>query len=78
MNPAPAECRILTALLLAPMASRELATCLALQRAHTCHRLSYLHKTGDVCMVGHSEGKRPAVRYALTRQGMAWAQELVA
>lgn len=78
MNPAPMEYRILTALLLAPMASREIAAALSTAPRIVWQRLDYLCSAGQVHMHGHVDGKGVPVRFALTRQGRAWAQELVA
>lgn len=78
MTAAPVECRILTALLLAPMAAREVASVLSIDQPRACHRLAWLRESGDVRVFGNTDGKRPAKRYALTHKGRQWATELVA
>lgn len=80
MTAAPAECRILTALLLAPMDARELARCLTLELPHTRRRLTYLREAGDIRLHGeiHPRVGHPSVRYALTIKGRIWAQGLMA
>lgn len=78
MNAAPVKCRILTALLLEPMAAREVAAALCIDHQRACHRLAWLRESGEVQVFGNTAGKRPAKRYALTQKGRRWATELVA
>lgn len=78
MMPPPVECRIVAALALQPMASRELAQCLTLNRAHVCHRIAYLRSSRNIQPQCNTEGKRPTIRYALTTKGREWARELIA
>ena len=77
MTSAPAEYRILAALMLQPMFSRTLATALALPIPTVCRRLSYLRGTGHVKVTSERGTTRPAYRYALTATGFEWAAQIV-
>ncbi len=76
MTAAPAECRILTALLLQPMDVYTLASCLSVQPMTVRHRVAYLRKTSEVQV--HTASPRHPTTYKLTRKGREWAEELVA
>lgn len=71
--------RIVTALLLAPMDSRQLTATLSIRQSHACHRLQQLHEAGVVRPAGfRRQNRRPAICYALTSKGRRWAEELIA
>lgn len=78
MIAAPVECRILTALLLAPMAAREVATALCIEQSYIFHRLTWLHESGYIRVRDNTPGRRPAKRHELTLKGRRWARELIA
>ncbi len=73
---APAECRILTALLLQPMDIRTIAQCLSIQPMTARHRVAYLRSTREVTVDTAGSGR--ATTYKLTRKGESWARELIA
>ena len=77
MTSAPAEYRILAALLLSPMPSRTLATALALPIPTVCRVLSLLRRNGSVKVTSERGKTRPAYRYALTDAGCEWATQIV-
>lgn len=71
--------RIVTALLLAPMDSRQLTAALSITQPDACHRLLQLHEASIVRRVGvRRQNRRPAICYALTAKGRRWAEELIA
>lgn len=79
MTPKPTICRIVTALLLAPMDSRQLTAALSIGQPDACHRLAQLQEIGVVQPDGfRRHNRRPAISYALTRKGRTWAKELLA
>jgi DNA-binding HxlR family transcriptional regulator len=72
-------CRIVTALLLAPMDSRQLTGTLSIGQPDICRRLTQLHEGGIVRRVGtRRQNHRPAICYTLTTKGRKWAEELIA
>jgi len=73
---APAECRILTALLLMPMDIRTLAQCLSIRPMTARHRVAYLRSTREVQAATAAPGR--STKYKLTRKGESWARELIA
>lgn len=79
MTAASVLSRIVTALLLAPMDSRQLSTALSVGQPDVCHRLAQLQEINVVQPDGfRRHNRRPAISYALTRKGRAWATELMA
>jgi len=79
MTAKPIFPRVVTALLLAPMDSRQLTAALSVSQTDVCRRLRQLHEVGVVRRVGiRRENRRPAICYALTSKGLRWAEELIA
>ena len=79
MTARPVLPRIVTALLLASMDSRQLTAALSLTQPDVCRRLQQLHEAGIIRPVGfRRQNRRPAICYALTRRGHRWAGELIA
>ncbi|KZC17035.1 hypothetical protein RHOFW510R12_01425 [Rhodanobacter sp. FW510-R12] len=79
MTTRPILPRIVTALLLAPMDSRQLTAALSIKQPDACHRLLQLHEASIVRRVGvRRQSRRPAICYALTSKGRRWAEELIA
>lgn len=80
MNCQPPEVRIITALVLQPMASTELCVCLDLPKANTHHRIAFLKLAGFVRIHSHIQAipkRRSAIRYTLTIKGRQWAKEIM-
>jgi DNA-binding HxlR family transcriptional regulator len=76
--PKPIFSRIVTALLLAPMDSRQLTDALSIKQSDICHRLLQLHEANIVRRVGIRRHNRyPAICHALTSKGRRWAEELI-
>ena len=75
MIAAPLECRILTALTLAPMCVFELARALSSDHRSVRARIDYLRSTLEV--VPANPGAN-VTKFTLTPKGLDWAQVLMA
>jgi len=78
-NPQPAESRILTALLLAPMSSLSIANCLCLPLQGIRRHLESMAMSGEVRRENLSMRAygRPWMIYTLTEKGESMAKELM-